>query len=110
MDRLYKCLCLFLMFFVALSCGNREVTRGEIVYDGEHQIVLYEGKPYTGKVVGEGIDDDTYATVEDGKVLDIVETEEKANGYKEIRHKDGSSEYYDYNGVRISKKEYEDNK
>lgn len=34
---------------------------------------------------------------------------EKANGYKKIVHQDNSTEYYDYDGNRISKSEYETN-
>ena len=75
----------------------------------ENQIILFEDKPFTGKVLGEGEFANSYAIIENGKIIDVVETIKKANGYKEVRHKDNSTEYYDYNGNRISKPEYESN-
>lgn len=89
------------------SCGNREVSYTEVEYDKATETFLYEGKPYTGKILADEDHSNEYAIVKDGKLIDIVKTRESSNGYKEIRHKDGSSEYYDYNGNRISKSEYE---
>ncbi len=92
------------------SCGNREVSRSEVEYDEATQTVLFEGKPFTGKVIGDGSHANEYAIIRNGKLVDVIKTYESSNGYKEIRHKDGSSEYYDYNDKRINKSEYEANR
>lgn len=91
------------------SCGNREVQYGDVTYDESTQTVLYEDKPYNGTVMGDSSHPNEKAIVKNGKVVDIITTTELSNGYKEIRHKDGSCEYYDYNGDRISKSEFEKN-
>lgn len=95
--------------FALISCGNREVSISEVVYNNETQTVLFEGKPFTGKVIGDIDKANKYAIIDNGKVVDIIETMEKANGYKKIVHQDNSTEYYDYDGNRISKSEYETN-
>lgn len=110
MQELHKYLILLSILPIALiSCGNREVSRSEVEYNDETQIVLFEGKPFTGKVIGDGDRANEYAIIDDGKIIDIIETTNMSNGYKKIQHKDNSVEYYDYNGNRISKSEYENN-
>ena len=94
---------------LTLSCGNRELGYNEVEYDEATQTVLYEGKPFTGKVNGDVSHANEQAIVRNGKIVDIIETTEKANGYKKVRHQDKSCEYYDYEGNRISKSEYEKN-
>ena len=91
------------------SCGNKQVEYKEIEYEESTQTILFDGKPFTGKVNGEGTHANEQAIVRNGKVVDIIKTVEKANGYKKITHKDNSCEYYDYNGNRISKSEYKNN-
>ena len=110
MHKRHKFLISFSIPSIALiSCGNREVSRSDVEYDNETQTVLFEGKPFTGKVLGEGDRANEYAIIDNGKVVDVIETTKKANGYKKIVHKDKSVEYYDYDGNRISKIEYETN-
>ena len=109
MRNLLKYSFLFTILALITSCGNREVLQSQVEYDNENQIILFEDKPFTGKVLGEGEFANSYAIIENGKIIDVVETIKKANGYKEVRHKDNSTEYYDYNGNRISKPEYESN-
>lgn len=110
MRKRHKCFISLLILSIALvSCGNREVSSSEIEYDNETQTVLFEGKPFTGKVLGDDDHANEYAIIDNGKVVDIIETTEKSNGYKMIEHQDRSVEYYDYDGNRISKNEYESN-
>lgn len=97
------------MISLLSSCGNKEVSYDEVVYDKDKDLILYEGKPFNGKVTGGTNYPNEYAIIEDGKAVDVVKTTEKSNGYKEVRHKDNSYEYYDYNGNRITKSEYESN-
>lgn len=97
------------ILLIITSCGNMEVFESEVIYDNETQLILYKDKPFTGKVIGASKYGNSYAIVESGKIIDVIEINKKANGYKEVRHKDNSSEYYDYNGNRISKSEYERN-
>lgn len=110
MHKRNKALILLSMLSITLtSCGNREVSINEVEYDMEAQTVLFEGKPFTGKVTMDGDNANEYAIIDNGKVVDIIVTIENANGYKMIVHKDNSAEYYDYDGNRISKSEYETN-
>ena len=109
MHKLYRHSFLVAMLLIISSCGNREVLESDVVYDKETQTILYEDKPFSGKVVGEGKYANSYAIIENGKIIDVIETTKKDNGYKEVRHKDNSSEYYDYDGNRITKSEYENN-
>lgn len=92
------------------SCGNREVQYNEVYYDQATQTVIYDGKPFTGIVNGDDAHPNEHAIIKDGKIVDIIKITQLSNGYTEKRHKDGSCEYYDYNGDRISKTEFEKNK
>lgn len=109
MRNLLKHTFIFSILALITSCGNREVLESQVVFDKASQKILYEDKPFTGKVIGEGEYENSYAIIENGEIIDVIETTEKANGYKKVRHKDNSTEYYDYNGNRISKHEYESN-
>lgn len=110
MHKRHKWLTSLSMLSIALiSCGNREVSISDVEYDNATQTVLFEGKPFTGKVLGDGDKANEYAIIDNGKIIDVIKIAQKSNGYKKIQHKDNSAEYYDYNGKRISKNEYENN-
>ena len=81
----------------------------DIKFDAESKTILYEDKPFTGKVIGDPAHPNDCVIIRDGKVIDVITTIEKSNGYKVITHRDGSSEYYDYKGKRITKREFENN-
>ena len=100
---------LFSILFCLQSCGNREVSYSDVRYDAKTQTILYEDKPFTGKVIGDPSHPNDCVIIRDGKVTDVITTIVKSNGYKVITHKDGSSEYYDYKGKRITKSEYNSN-
>lgn len=108
----YKAIRLLGCFVMLLlqSCGNKEVKCNEVSYDDATKSILYEGKPFTGKVRADDAHPNEYAIVRDGKIIDVIRTYERSNGYKKIEHQDGTSEYYDYDGNRINKSEYEKNK
>ena len=98
-----------LICVIQSSCGNSEVSYTDVEFDKKTETILYKGKPYTGKVLGDDAHSNEYAVIKDGKLIDIIKTEQMSNGYKRIIHQDKSSEYYDYNGNRISKSEYDNN-
>lgn len=91
-----------------ISCGSSTIKKSETKYDNETNTVLYKGKPFTGTVIGEGEESNRSAKIKDGKV--ISETRTYQNGYKEIKNSDGTEEYYNYDGKRISKEDFVKNK
>lgn len=97
-----------LLALLIASCGNSKIKRSEVEYDNDTETILYKGKPFTGTIVGEGEEANRSAIVKDGKIQS--ETWIYQNGYKEVDNSDGTEEYYDYNGKRITKEEFVKNK
>lgn len=97
-----------LLALLISSCSNSKIKRSEVEYDNDTKTILYKGKPFTGTVVGEGDEANRSAIVKDGKLQS--ETWVYQNGYKEVENSDGTEEYYDYDGKRITKEEFVRNK
>lgn len=102
----YILICLLALFIS--SCSNSKIKRSEVEYDNDTKTILYKGKPFTGTIVGEGEESNRSAIVKDGKLQS--ETRVYQNGYKEVENLDGTEEYYDYDGKRITKEEFVRNK
>ena len=95
-------LCILLLCF--FSCTNK-VSKSQIEFDKETQLIFHENKPYSGIVYGEEEEAYWSAEVKDGKI--ISETEKYPNGYKEIKKLDGEVKYYNSSGSKISKEEFQ---
>ena len=65
--------------------------------------ITYEGKPFTGTVE---TGDNGEIKVKDGKPLYLEKSYQ--NGYRMKEYPDRTKEYYDYNGNRITAKEFEE--
>lgn len=95
---------LCVLMLCIFSCSSK-VSKNQIEYDKETQLIIYENKPYSGILYGE--DEEAYwsAEVKDGKI--ISETEKYPNGFKEIKKHDGEVKYYNSSGRKISKEEFQ---
>lgn len=100
-----------LPFFVVVmlllsSCGNNHRNASELEITNNNRNATYNGKNYTGTT--EVTKGNRKATIEykDGQAVSA--TQKYQNGYSSTEYVDGSYEYRDNNGNRISKDEYMD--
>ena len=96
---------------ICVAC-KQTVTMSDVTVEKESAyddaIIYKDGKLYNGYVqVSKGNSPIEKIEVENGKVVKLIK--ERANGYKMEEYKDGSRAYFNPNGERISKEEYNSN-
>ena len=90
--------------FFLINCDNKSINKSQIEYNRNSKTVYYNGKPYTGIVLGEDEESFWSAEIVNGKI--VLETEKYPNGYKVIKHADGKYEFFNKKNKLITREEF----